>query len=433
MATVKKVTDDSDLNELFTSPEPGLTDSEVALSDILGELGADESGKITLYRTSKKPGGVGGFLFSCTPTEYAGMGVLEKLRDEYGGGEFRAVVRVDGVTRANKLLIVEAPAKDSFGFLNKSGQTTAQPTGTDQSSNFMALQESIRASSDQMREMMFAMQQENNKMMLEIVKASANTKTEGPSMIELVQTLAAMKQLSPPEEKGAGPEKLLDMFFKGMEQGKSMAQTDNGDESILQTAIKTIGPSLGDMAKALAMGQAQGQNPNPNQPVQRPLGLPRPTNPAVAAPFAQTAQTVVPNNVTAPVVTTLNPEPEQDMNLIAMMQMQPYINILMTAALRDASTEVYANMILDQFPEETVQEMVGDQEKFDKLLSYFPAESKNHMEWFDELRENVLTLLDEENAPEENDAPLISSSTGAAPIPNPTVGDATPDPDFSTT
>lgn len=387
-----------------------LSDDDINLMGIVAELEADNGAYVSVYRASAGRS-KGAYVFRCSPSEFSLPDILDKLRDEYGGGDFRLIVSRNGAMVKNSSINVEKPR------LMPQKHEEKPNGGTDLASVLMQMQMSQQQQADNMRDLMMALSEKNSAMMLEIVRATGGNRGNQPTMADMLQMMLTVKELSPaaPTETG-NPEKLLDMFFKGMEQGKELAGNGGSDDSLLQTALKTFGPSLGEITSKLGAMEAQQ-----TQPVIRPVRRP------------QVLPVAVPAKAAAGVNTAVNNEEEPMLNNFlkatqAMQQFSPYINMLVNAAKQDSDVEVYANLILDQLDDDTIAEWVINPENYKKVTSYLPPEINANTDlvgWFDDLRLVVIALLNSDDGDEaidvsgdsEHEAP-ISGETGSTATDN---------------
>ena len=85
------------------------TQSQAHLESFLAELSADEKSVINVYREPRNGQRRLTHLFSCAPGEYTLGGLLGRIRDEFGGGEYRIHVRKDEKFLLNRGISIEAP------------------------------------------------------------------------------------------------------------------------------------------------------------------------------------------------------------------------------------------------------------------------------------------------------------------------------------
>lgn len=406
MAT-KKINDD-DLPENGNEIDEFLSDDDLNLMSIVSELETVNNAYVSVYRADNGRS-KGAYIFRCSPNEFSLPDILDKLRDEYGGGDFRLVVSKNGAMVRNSPISVEKPRLMPKSFEQSIHQPAAPAPNTDGlNAVLLQMQENARAQADSMRDFMMQQSERTSNMMLEIVKATSNgARSEAPTMVDMLQTMVTLKTLSGEDKKGTDPAELINMFFKGMEQGKELAGNGgDGDESILKTAIKGFAPFLGQVTEQLS---------NQKQVPQLPAPVPRNRPPQV-----------IPQKSTAPAVQS---EPVIETEDDAMLgnflqttkmiqQFSPYIQLLSKAAMVNADTEVYANLILDQIEESVIREWIINEENYKKVTSYLPPEINANPEyrgWFDELRVIVIALLDgqdesEDDATSEHNATISDES-----------------------
>lgn len=388
--------------------DDGLLDAydDANLMGIVSELEADNGAYVSVYRASTGRS-KGPYIFRCFPSEFSLPDILDKLRDEYGGGEFRLVLSRNGAMVKNWPVNVEKPRLMPQRHDDKPAQPT--PGGSELAAVLMQMQASSQQQSDSMRDFMMQQSEKTSAMMLEIVRATSGSKSDQPpiTMTDMLQTMLALKELGgekPVNDTGGSAKELLDMYFKGMEQGKELSG-NAPDDSILQTAIKAFGPSIGEITSKLSNMETK-----PQLPTRR-------------APLPKTIPGAVPGTV--PVSVPAQPVEEEPMlndflkATQAMQQFSPYINMLVNAAKQNSDVEVYANLILDQLDEDTIAEWIINPDNYKKVMAYLPPEinaNPEHVSWFDDLRMVVIALLTEESDDEASD--VLGDGEHEAAIPD---------------
>lgn len=341
------------------------------LVSFLEEMQEVDTATISVYRDSKGRA-VGAYLFKCTPSEFSLADVLDKLRDEYDGGSFRIIIFANGQRVKNQLVEVEAPKKSAFDFMRKNEPIAVAPPQNDLAHALLQIQEAMRNQSDSMRDMMLTQQQENTKMLLQVLAAKDNhAAPQQTSLAEMLQLLTVAQSIGGGKSDSISPDKMLEMFFEGMKQGREMGGGGES-ENVLTTAIKAFGPTIAEITSKMAQQQPQPQS------MQQRRELPGPT------PIRPESQ-----------VTNIEdrPAPEAPDPTAAL---QPYIAMLVNAAQVDGDPEVYANLLLDQIPEQVLREYLESDINYQMLLGYFPPESATCFPWFDSLRALVLEFLAQE-------------------------------------
>lgn len=104
--------DDEDVFEVINYDNQTLqqTSQQKALEDILADLNDEtDSAEMRIYRQVSGGKSAMVFLDSFPVDKYNISDMHKYLRDNYGGGDYRVHVRVNGKVRANKLISIEAP------------------------------------------------------------------------------------------------------------------------------------------------------------------------------------------------------------------------------------------------------------------------------------------------------------------------------------
>lgn len=333
---------------------------------LFDEMSADEDSMVNVHRVGvgrKAP-----FLFASHPRDYTLGAMLEKLRDEYGGGEFILKLTKKGVYQKQRMVAVEKAIDKPAAPV-----ATVAPQG-DNMILTLLMQQAERAEASAVR-----MQESMNNMLLAIVNRKEPQAKES-SLTELVTSLAAMKQLEPKPEKNAGD---MEMFLKGVEFGKDMAGGSE-PEGILQSAVKSFAPMLEKMATMQA--QQPQQQPRRMPPQQR-----APLPAGVTAIQAQPA----PSQVT---------EAPPDATLYNAM-----LTMLAKAAFSNADPEVYANVFLDQAPE--LLPMIKDDAQYGMMIASLGDVGAQVTDWLDNWRDMCIELSDVSSS-EPQDQPDISVPVG---------------------
>lgn len=87
------------------------------------------------------------------------------------------------------------------------------------------------------------------------------------------------------------------------------------------------------------------------------------------------------------------PRPEKRENpMFGNIMIKAGLQTLLKAAKKGSDPAMYAEMIVDQFPEEKIREFITGEKAAEKLLAFCPP-IKEHTKWFDELAEHVKALL----------------------------------------
>lgn len=381
--------------ELMEGDAPDDDSLESELRDI-------QNGKVRVSRKSNKQGSPGGYLFTIGSDEMSLDDLMDKIRREYGGGEYRLrVTRSSGAFAINRDVSIAEPLTPAVQVA-----PPAAPASDDRlASILISMQENNRLLMDSMRQQQLAQAESMQTVFVEIIRAQAQREpapaAAQQSPTDMLAMMGMFKELFG-SEKHADPMKV---FLQGVDFAKKMS--GDGDDNPVMEMFKTLAPPL------LAIAQQQGA------PMQRPpMVMPRapalPTQPVVPQ-----APAVVDTNIRSSgqgdggvEMTELSGDgsgvsaADSEQLLELARQMAPYINVLTTAATIDADPETYANMVLDMVPPEQVLAIVGDDKRYGDLLAQIPG-IEELREWFDALRACLVELLKDEQQIDDggNDVP----------------------------
>lgn len=233
-------------------------ESHDPLEKLLTAFDADEAGKnytARVYRLdgASKNGMAQPYLFTLTPEEV--IGVQDKLRDEYGTGQYLIRIFRDGKFSTQVSYQIEAPPKTAA--------TAAAPN-------------SVTEVMSAVREMLAEFREEHRRTQPVVPAAPVDALT----MLEKVFTLQAAMQNSQRQIEPAanGGEKMIEVLIKGMELGQSTANGGAGSDSmgaiLLEIAKQPgVGEKLVDVMTSVMAGRGVPALPPPT---------PRPGAPATA-------------------------------------------------------------------------------------------------------------------------------------------------------
>lgn len=340
MAGRSKKTDTTDekLQNLSTETETELleTDDE-ALMNVLTDLSGDEEGgKVNVYRQKGDNSKKLTYLFSCAPEEFT----LETLRDEYGAGDFRVQVRKGGLLLANKLISVEAP-KNSDQNTNKNFNPNDM---------LSIVQHSIAQNNEKIFEMM-----------LKLADRQSGVAAIDPMQMQssMIQNMVMMKELIGGKQSSESPEKMLELFFKGMEFAKGTI-SETGEPSgmgLVMEAIKTFGKPIAEMTTA--MSKQQGMIPQA-LPVPMSNPIPTPVTPKKSA-------------------------------------FETYIPYLFDKATNGKNPETYAEMLVDEIQHADLIPIIQQPDFIEHCSKSINQPFNDEIkEWFAELQTIVLEFYEEE-------------------------------------
>ncbi len=300
-----------------------MDESEIALNNLISELGGDSETTVNIY---KQPG-TGKekleFLFAIEPQDYRLGPLLEKIRDEYGGGNYRVRVHQNGRILANRAISIAVPLTT-----NKSASDTAQLGGI-----IERLLDEQRKNTETIISRL-----ENKKPELDIISVLGIAKDlfvqnvpviqQAPDMMEMMQKFIVM-QASMKDLMGAN-------------------SADNGEANesgVLMKLIDQFGPTLADAAK-----QEQQTKREASRQINEQIN-------------ANTKQAEKGNN-----------------------EMKAQLMMLNKIASNDNNDPAdYAGMVINAIPDkEQLSEFIMSPDSIDKLVKIYPPIAGNK-EWFREL------------------------------------------------
>ena len=389
---------------------------ERAMASMLQELGANPEAYISVHR-SKGGRANGTYLFKISPSETTLPELYDYIRDEYGAGDYQLLFH------NGRQVVPGGNQRVSIGGkpLGKASPTMSNQNDDKFAAFLVAMQERDDKRREEERERREREERERRederkrreeedkrrdreetrfmKMMEMMVKQPANNSTVDDLMKVLSSKMIA--EMMNPKKDDA---------FDTLDKVLSVAEKlggGNGEESTLQTLIKTFAKPVSDIAGVVAMQAASKGAAPALSPRSAPKQLPG-NNPA-------------PKPEPAEPVPDANPPTETDtMALIRMIE---------RAAAAERDPETYADMIIDQLGEANTRMIFTDDNALGMILGQMKREIvEARVEWFAELREIVLELLDNhdqentDNGPGEHEQ-AISDQTGDAN--NPESGNTT--------
>lgn len=362
------------------------------LSDQILQAWEDDNISLTVSRRLKN-GRKTAFLFEID--EYEDLpSLMSHLRDEYGGGSFLIEGRRSNGSWALKQAIDIEPPK------TKKEEYAQQQQGSEISSLIMAMNESNRQQSDLMREQMQQMQstmmqaqidsaKNQSEMLMKMMEINATNKPESTGIKDILEMVTLMKSL---EGDKSDP---MEMLLKGMEMGKELGS--GGDDNILQTALKTLGGPLVNMAEQ--MKQSPQQFPSQNPPEQ--LGH----NPAPQNAPEQPQQN--------------QPSEQQAQEAEDMKQFLPVFNSIIEQAAKNAPVDPVVDFAIDKLPDHILESYIVNEQVYNQLYQMQPMLTP-YKEWLDKFREGVLKWYHGEGEPDNVDdtaTDVHGSDNSTAPIP----------------
>lgn len=329
------------------------TDLDGQIDAITQEFGGDprdEVYKMTVHQVLKDKGKYA-WLFSCVPTE---LPILDRLRDEYGGGEFEVRVFKNGRLNRRFFQTIIPPKKP-----------VVLPTPPD---NTMVIMQGFEKLGE-----LIAKQQ----------TAPVPTQNFNPMtmMGSMMGMMVQMKEFVSPT-MNALPAPGYDMLVKGIELAKDL-NTDKGESSttdIFMKLIDVFGKPIAEMA-----GKMDEQSVTPQ---------PRSLTPPVSVSSPQFSQG------------------NETMNFLSLQ-----LRFLIAQAKRGADPALYADLIIDQVPEDKLRAFILASDALDKLTA-LNSEVSQFLPWFELLGVHIREALTEfpdpvhtnGDAPDDPDEPHAAES-----------------------
>lgn len=367
------------------------TPEDLALAGFLSEMrGNAEDVIANVYRASGK-GKRLGFMFAFSPDEMTGGELMEKIRDEYGPGEYRVHVRQGEGLIANRPITIaekldrpetEDKKPDSFG-----------------PGEFIALMQAQQSNT----QAMFA------QVMTAMAEAFKGAQSQQPAVDpvamqnSVLQGMVTLKQLS---EDGKKPDvDPVQLLIKGIELSQNLAPK-TGETNTTDVLLKGL-----EMFPMLA--QAGQRQPSPGQGhTNPPVGLDgqKPVH-ALKGPPQQ------PEAAPGKVATT-EPPKQPDENEMIMLQAKANLAFLCKQAQGNKDPGLYAELVLDQMGEEQVMEFIGKPDAIETLAK-IDANVAVYQGWFLALRNAILELTSDENQEHDDAVPGDETVFEAEETPDP--------------
>ena len=319
---------------------------DAALLGVLAELGeSDDKAKVNLYRIPSEKGKPDAYITSFQPSEFD----MDAIALKFGGGTYRVrVYNSASKLSANKIISIEAPK-----VIEK--VEAIQAPALDVSAIVSAIAESGKQQAA----------------ILAAALQSLNKPQETES--QMLNRMMMYKELFGANQAQQAPQyNPVELLKTGIEIAQ-MGGDGGGNNAWVSKALETFAPLMGQV---LAQNQAQPQAQQRQTPRALPQAAPKVENQL----STQTEQT--------------QPTEDDPMNLM----MRAYIGMLSNAAKSNASTEEWANNILDNVPAAQLPEIEGLLRSSDwqeKLAQLAPAVNQ-YPQWFSELRDTVIFFIDED-------------------------------------
>lgn len=339
-----------------------------ALQDVLNQLDESEgTARVIVYRSSKDRGSNDSYCGEFTPGNFS----LEEIRRKFGGGEYRVrVLGNRGRIKANKRINIEAIQNENIN---------VAPVVAVQNTDKLA---EIMANGFAQLGLMFQNQQ--------------NHQPPAPNRREMLDELLVFKQLfSGNENQQPAQTDPLTTFLKGVEFAKAVTPREPGatDSDVMMGLLDKFGPVI---ANAVLSGNNQQSNDNQNVPA----------IPAIPLSPAKSIQNEQRINTVDSVVTNNPTNNGDDMNVMQTAMLKQSLNFLCMKASSNSDPVLYADLVIDNIPEDQLTVFIGRNDWLSHLAVFEPK-VKDYQEWFNQLKQAVTEVL---TSPDGDDIPSITAS-----------------------
>lgn len=315
------------------NPTDTKTSQKKKFDDLLDDLNSDENESATVHLYRQPNGGRDAMIFleSMPADKYTLDGLLMYLKSNYGGGDYRLMIRSNGKLRANKLVSIEA---------------TKPQAQTNQSGDMGDI---LRAVLDQ--------QEKTQQMLLHIAQNNQRPQIDGGDQeMKFLEKMAIYKQLFGSEQKSGGLGEIQNALNFVKELGIDVGVNRGGDNE--PSMLDVLDRATPLFTALLDQKQQPQAAPQPAQPKPQP---------------------------TAEQMANLKKSKEQQqMNLMLKMGLKTLIR----AASHNSDPATYADLILDQFGEAQAAQLLSTPDAMQKLMTVEPA-ALQYKQWFDDLSEHV--------------------------------------------
>lgn len=329
---------------------------------LMAELGGVDGTRCTVYRARKNQPNV--YVFACSPQEFS----LDDLRDKYNGGAFRIFITRPGHTgvwRNIPIYVEEGAAKPEVS------------NGSETATLIAMMREGFQRQADVM------------KAALTPVAPAAEPITMAailPQLPAIITAMAAavtaLRPPAPPPAAPAAKDNGIDLFIKGVELARDLGGGGDGGDTSLMSILKELVKS--PMMAAAVESVASRAPQMPQQVQQRPqLAAPQPTT-------------------VAPVPTPAPPAPE-------VMTPNPtlayYLGMLCTMSQNGKDPSLYADLVLDNAPDELLTPMLEADDGVAFLAQFHPS-VEQHRQWFAQL---IAIIREAMNAPDDTNGAAVGN------------------------
>ena len=359
---------------LIETPEDDEPELEM-LEGLVGEFTGAPDTSVNVYRQGQ--GKTLAFLFRTSPDEMSGGEIMERVRDNYGSGDYRVHIRQKSRIVHNRPFSVEEVRRPD------PAATAVPAAGQIGISDILAV---MQAQQDRQLQMF-------TQTMASFGEALRGREQPAFNPIEmqtaLMQSLAALKQMT---EKPDSSQDAVQMLIQGLTLARDLQPRDGetNTSDILLKALDTFGPTIAAASGRAAMPAAG------------------PTPPGLAAPGAKP-------ELDDQTRKDAEAERAKNMQQIALKQQLAW---LVRQAAQGKNPDLYGELLLDQIGEAAVLEFVGKPDALDKLIA-MDSNVAMYKPWFENLKAAILELTRPESTGEtgQQDVPGTGTEPHAVQYP----------------
>ena len=335
------------------------TDFDEYLHTVLAEVGEDVKQTdfvLKVYQVVPNAGQLA-WLFNCTPSE---LPILERLRDDYGGGQFEIRIYRNNRIFRRKTIIVKSPVN--------------RPVKQDDTALAKLMVEGFNRIADKL--------------------SNINTGSNVPAIVydpakmmeSMVGIMSTMQKLQPAVPNNDNNNQ-VEMLLKGIELATRFNENKvvSGESTMLDVVRDFLhSPLLAQIAEQKRIEGIQG---NESRSVRQ-----------LDNRHVQAQQTAETEQMSESQIV-----PTEDQQLLEMKHY--YVNMLLQKAQQGSDPELYAEYILDNVPDHIVKEHFTGPDVIQELIVIQPLVSEQR-EWFEHLRKSLIEMLSDEDEPGQQDEAL---------------------------
>lgn len=352
----------------YEEPESTIEkDIEDQLDDILAEFGQSETDvtwQVLVTRASgpNMKGVREPYCFACDPSEL--HGIRERIRDEYGEGNYRIRVRRNGRNFRQFDYAIDAVIKPK--------------------------EDGTKGIERELLKRMDGIEQRNQELIERFVNAARVQQIQPPAMdpIAMLTAISAVVAnlsgaVAKPVAPAVDPMQIMSTTFDMAAKLADMRSDSTNGESNWIDVIREFAKQP-EAVKALLSPQIPPQVQQPNPPQRRPMNAPIQTPPAVTPSVAETtgnAQYDLPNAIR-------------------------YLN---SRAKNDSPVELYCDWVFDNLDQNIITSIMDTPNILDQLQAQFPM-MQQHRPWYDRLLAEMKLAVDD--AMRDNATPQGASDDG---------------------